>query len=216
MIDPIASAALSFDINPIFMGFIDFANEPMRVNTSGSDLQFSGTGDVDIDGFAFSGISASVVDIGPVLNKSGGSETLEVTLTALQILDQDLLDDINNEENWQGREIRLWRIIRDSNNVKQGGIQHYYTGNMTSVVINARPDSQTIKVSVEGYFAAFTAASNRSYLDQERYDPGDLSARAAIALVNNSTGGSLIGGLSEGGGGAGGGNRGFSEGFFEQ
>jgi hypothetical protein len=39
---------------------------------------------------------------------------------------------------------------------------------------------------IESYLAALTSASNRTYLDQERYDAGDLSARAAIAIANGS------------------------------
>lgn len=208
--DPTASAALSEEIiKPVFLGFIDFDNEPMRVNTSGANIAFSGTGDPDLDGFTFDGITGSAVDISPVANKDGGTESITVTLSGLPVLDQDMLDEINDPVNWRGKEMRMWRIIRNAANVQQGGVQHYYTGNMTNLNIAASPEGQTIVVTVEAYLAAYSAASNRTYLDQEKYDAGDLSARAAIAIANNASGGSPAGGviatggiISSGGGGS--------------
>ena len=214
-LDPVASAALDGQvIKPVFFGFIDFANEEMRVNTSGADIVLTGTGEPDIDGFIFDGLRADVVDISPVLNRAGGTEGIKITLSGLPVLDADLLTEIMTETNWQGREIRLWRTIRDANNVQQGGIAHYYTGNMVSLNMPTAPDSQKIEVTVESYLAAFTPASNRSYLDQEKYDAGDLSARAAIAIANNVNGGSPAGNVFTPSGGGGGGDGFFDGGNF--
>ncbi len=209
MIDPVASAALGAQVvKPIFLGFIDFLNEPMRVNTSGADLTLTGTGESDIDGIPFMGLRADVVDIGPVANRAGGTDSIQITLSGLPVLDADVVDEINDPVNWRSREIRLWRIIRNAANVHQGGVQHYYTGYMSNLTMPVTPTGQTIEVTVESYLAAYGPASNRSYLDQEKYDAGDLSARAAIAIGNNASGGSPGGGVfSPGSGGGGGGSR---------
>lgn len=208
-IDATASAALDAQIiKPVFLGFVDFLNEPMRVNTSGADMAFTGTGEPDIDGFTFLGLRADVVDIGSVSNRADGTDSITVKLSGLQTLDADVLAEIEDPANWRSREIRLWRIIRNAANVQQGGIQHYYTGYMSNLKMPVTPTGQTIEVTVESYLAAYAAASNRSYLDQEKYDSGDLSARAAIAIANNASGGSPAGNTFAptvpGGGGGGG------------
>lgn len=208
-IDATASAALNEQIiKPIFLGFIAFLNQPMRVNTSGANLTLTGTGEPDIDGFVFAGIVGDVVDIGSVANKSGGTDSINISISGISGLDEDMLTEINTPANWRSREIRLWRIIRNAANVQQGGVQHYYTGNMTRLTMPVTEYGQTIDVTVESYLAAYSAASNRSYLDQEKYDAGDLSARAAIAIANNASGGSPGGNtFAPGGGGGGGGGR---------
>jgi hypothetical protein len=203
-IDATASAALDAAvIKPVYFAFVDFENEPVRVNTSGADVDFTGTGIAELDGFRFSGLRADAVDIGPVANKSAGTDSLLITLSGLQGLDDDMLAEIADPAHWRGREIRLWRVIRNAANVQQGGIQHYYTGNMTTLSLSANPDGQTIAVIVESYIAAYAAASNRTYLDQARYDAGDESARASIDIANNG-GGSPGGSVGTGGNGMGG------------
>jgi hypothetical protein len=115
-----------------------------------------------------------------------------------------VLTTIGNRANWQGRVARLWRVIRDGQNVQQGGFQHYYTGYMTALNIEGSGETQTITVTIETYLAAFSAASNSTYLDQERYDAGDLSARAAIAIANGISGNPLVANTGSGYGNFGG------------
>ena len=206
-IDATASAALSATvIKPVYFALVDFENEPVLVNTSGADVTPSGTGEPDLDGFLFHGMRADIIDIGSVANKGGGTDSLKIKISALPTLDADMLAEISDPAHWRGREIRLWRVIRNAANVQQGGYQHYYTGNMVSMVIPSSPSDQSIELTVESYIAAYASASNRTYLDQERFDAGDLSARAAVAIANNAGGGSPagqpIGGAISGSGGA--------------
>ena len=85
----------------------------------------------------------------------------------------------------------LWRLIRNEAGSQRGAIQHYYTGYMTSLSIGGDPGQQVIDISIESYLAAFGQASNRTYLDQDLFDPGDLSARASIAIANGVSGNPL-------------------------
>lgn len=211
--DATASTALSGQvIKPIYFGFLDFVNEPIRANTSGADITISGV-NPDING-TYLGISGDLVEIGEIKVGQDGNDSLDISLSALIDLDNDMLNEIGNAANWQARTVQLWRAIRDSTNTQQGGYQHYYTGYMVDLQINAAPQNQLISITVEGYLAAFSDASNRTYLDQEKYDAGDLSARAAIAIANGTSGNSLVSNTPVpgfGGGGGGGGRFTFDE-----
>lgn len=190
--DATASAALDGQvIRPVFFCYLDVLGDPLRANTSGQAIVINGTGDSDLDGFTFDGLDPTFVDIGSVRQKDGGSDTVAAKLSGLLNLDTQLLNVIGNKANWQGRIGRLWRTIRSADGTQQGGFQHYYTGWMTALSIGGSPESQTIQLTIESYLAAYTSASNRSYLDQGTFDPGDQSALAAVAIANGTSGSPL-------------------------
>lgn len=194
--DAAAAAALNAGvIRPVFLCFLDVQGDPLRACTAGHDLSFDGTGNPDLDGKTFLGIDPTVVEISPVRNKDGGSEAVTAKLSGLLTLDAELLNLVGDKANWQGRLAQLWRIVRDENGVRQGAVQHYYTGWMTALTIGGSPENQSILVSIESYLAAYAQASNRTYMDQELFDPGDLSARAAVAIANGTSGNPLTGSL---------------------
>lgn len=187
--DATASAILDAQaIRPVFFAYLDVVGDPLRANTSGHSIELSATGDPDLDGLVFEGVDPTFVDIGSVRFKDGGADSVTAKLSGIASLDTDLLNLIGDEANWLGRTGRLWRIIRDENGAQVGAIQHYYTGWMTSLtIVGADDGSQTIQVALESYLAAYTAPSNRTYLDQSVYDPGDQSAKGAIAIANGNT-----------------------------
>lgn len=197
--DSTQAAALDEDvIRPVFFAWLDIVGDPVRGNTAGKNIVPSGTGDPDLDGHEFLGISGDFVQIGPVRYRSGGSESLTVELSGIPGLDDDTLALLADRANWQGRDARLWRIIRNAANVQQGGFHAYYTGKMTALSHGGSPgEGLRLRVTIESYLAVFSEASNRTYLDQSRYDPGDESARASIAIAN----GNYTGARSSGGGG---------------
>jgi hypothetical protein len=191
--DILASAALDTDhVNPIHFFYLDIVGDVVRVNSSGADFTPMGTGVSDLDGHLFQGIGAAFVDISSVRVESGGTESVTATLSGLPEIDSDTLNTLGDIANWKGRLSRSWRVIRDADNMKQGGFQHYHTGYMTDLAINGTDETQSITVTIETYLPAFSAASGRSYLDQERYDPLDLSARAAQGIVNGVSGNPVI------------------------
>jgi len=205
--DAAHAGALSLEvIKPVFFAWLDFVGDPVRANTSGHNITPAGTGDPELDGFEFLGISAKFVDVSPVKFKEGGSDTVTASLSGIVGLDHDTLALIQDPANWRGRTARLWRVIRNAANVQQGGFHAYYTGRMVNLKHQGTADGQVLMVQIETYLAAFSEASNRTYLDQELYDAGDLSARASIAIANgNYTGAPTRSGGSFGGGGVGGG-----------
>lgn len=203
--DTTASAALSGAvIKPVWFVYLDVVGDPLRANSSGVDISVTGSGQDDLDG-SFVGIDNQLVDISPLKIAPGGSDTMTAKLSGLPDLDDAIRATLANKANWQGRVARLWRMIRDENNVQQGAIQHYYTGYMMALMHSGSPDYLTMELSIESYLAAFSAASNRSYLDQEAFDPLDLSAKAALAIANGNKSSIITGGTGEGNYGGGGG-----------
>jgi hypothetical protein len=188
-------------IKPVWFVYLDIDGDPVRANTSGANITPSGTGDPDLDGHEFLGISAAFVDITPVKQAGGGSDTVTAQLSGIPGLDDDMLATIEDPANWRARDARLWRIVRNEANVQQGGFHNYYTGKMVALSHGGSIEGQTLRMTIESYLAVFSEASGRSYLDQERFDPGDLSARAAIAIANGNYGGASSPGGAGGGGG---------------
>lgn len=182
--DPTAAAALDGDVLPIWLVYLDFADDPLRGCTAGQTLSFSGSGDPDLDGQTFDGINSQMIEVSDVSSSESGTDTVTVVISGIASLDADMLAAINNPAIYQGRTARLWRVIRDASGAQAGGIQPYYTGYMVTGYVSSEPDEQTITIQIEGYISAHSEPSFRTYLDQESFDSGDLSARAAIAIAN--------------------------------
>lgn len=205
--DSTAAAALEAEvIKPVFFAWLDIVGDEVRANSSGHDITPTATGDDDLDDNLFVGIGAGFVDISSIKVSDQGTESVSAQLSGIQELDEETLNTLGDPANWQGRIARLWRVIRNSSNVQQGGFQTYYTGYMTSLEVGGDDSGQTITVTIETYLAAFSAAPNRTYLDQGRYDSGDESPRAAIAIANGVSG--VVGNTPTGGGSGSGGGAG--------
>lgn len=185
-------------IKPAFFAWLDFADEPVRANSSGRDRTPVGTGEPDLDGHLFTGVNSAFVSVSPVRFDIGGSQSVVVEISGLPGLDDEMLAQIEQRDNWQSRDARLWRTVRNRFNVQQGGFFNHYTGRMVDLRHKGSPTrGQIIQVRIESYLSAHSPASNATYLSQELYDPGDLSARAAVAIVNGNytgaPGGSSLG-----------------------
>lgn len=183
-LDATASAALDAEVVlPVHFIFLDIVGDPLRANTSGRNLTISGSGITNFDG-TYLGIPAKFVSVSDVKASQTGSDTVTAGLSGLINLDNDLLNVLGDKTLWKSRLGQLWRMIRDETRTQQGGVQHYYTGYMTNMQVGGSRQSQTIQVSLENYLAAFASASNATYLNQADFDPGDLSAKASIAIAN--------------------------------
>ncbi len=218
--DASAKAALSASlIHPCYVGWLDFVGDPLRVTTAPYSVTFASTGDAELDGFTFAALSPELINISQVTHRDQGSETVTASLSGIITLDDALLSLIATKSNWQGRTARLWLMMYDTAFNRVGNVWGYYTGYMSSVGIKGSPGtgteqpSQTVDISIESYLASFSEPSNRTYLDQTYYDPGDLSAEASIAIANGKSGAALSDSL----GGAGmreGGPVGMAAGLF--
>lgn len=187
--DAAAAAALAERVRrPVTFCFLDIAEEPIRVTDAPYSFTFSGTGDPDLDGYTFAAVDPRVVSVAAVKAKESGTDTVTLTLSGLAGVDGELMNTIGNKANWQGRDGRLWKAMLDPVTFTRiGAIWSYYTGYMNVPKIVGDQTSQTIALDLESYLAFFGQASNRTYLDQQLYDPGDFSAELAVAIANGAS-----------------------------
>jgi hypothetical protein len=188
VLDATAKAAMDgSELAVAWFLYLDISGDPLRVTTLGKDFTFSSTGDADLDGKTFAAFDGRPLSISNVNNSESGSETLTLELSGIVSIDTALLADIANVALWQGRVCRLWFQVYDAAGVSpQGAIVPYYTGYMVGVDLTDSPKAQSIRLSVENYLAAFSQASNRSYLNQKDYDAADTSAAATMAAANGA------------------------------
>jgi len=194
---PDSSAIAALDqpvIRPHTVGFLDILGDPIRVTTAPYSITFEGTGDADLDGHTFLAVDPRFISVSAVRSKEGGGDTVSCTLSGLAGVDDELMTRIGDKANWQGRDARLWRMMFDENLQRIGNIWCYFTGYMTVPKVVGDRSAQTIILDIETYLAFLMQASNRSWLDQARYDSGDLSAEASIAVANGTSAAALTGG----------------------
>lgn len=187
--DPTASAALSEQvIKPVYFVYLDFLDEPVLANTSGVDIIPAGTGVAKLDGQTFIGVSGQFVDLSPVKSADGGSKSITATLSGIpdDAVDTDILAILDDPTKWRSRDADVWQVIRNAANTQQGGYRTWCAGRIVALNHGGDERGLRITVQIEGYLAALSEASNRTYLDQERFDPDDLSAAASIAIANGN------------------------------
>lgn len=190
--DATASAALGASVlHPCWVGWLDFSGDPVRVTTAPYSVTFTGTGDTDLDGFTFEAANPQFIKVGPVKHREDGSETVTATMSGMVTVDTDLLNIIGNPALWRGRAAALWLMLYDTNLARIGNVWRFYTGTMVAAPISGSPEEQSIDIQIESYLASLSQPSGRTYLDQQNYDAGDLSAAAAIAIANGTGGAGL-------------------------
>ncbi len=186
--DAAAAEALAARVRrPVTFCYLDIAGDVVRVTDAPYSMTFANTGDEDLDGFTFEAVDPRVVSVGPVKAREGGSDTVTLRLSGLIGIDGDTMNAIGNKARWQGRDARLWKAMLDPDELGRiGAIWSYYVGYMSVPKIIGDQQSQTISLDLESYLAFFGQASNRSYLDQQLYDPDDRSAELAVAIANGA------------------------------
>ena len=81
-LDPTAAGHLDNEeaTNPAFYAWLDILGDPIRATTAGYNVTIAGSGDAELDGF-YDAIDPTVVNIGEVVNREGGSETVTASLS---------------------------------------------------------------------------------------------------------------------------------------
>lgn len=188
---PDATASAQLDervVKPVYLAYLDFATDPVLANSSGKDITPTGTGITKLDGNTFIGIDGHFIDLSPVQHGSAGSKSITAKLSGIpgDAVDDDTLAVLDDASQWRGRAADVWQIIRDASNTQQGAVRIWCSGRIVAMDQGGDDKGLIITVTIEGYLASLRGPSNRTYMDQELVDPGDLSAKAAIAAANGS------------------------------
>ena len=168
----------------------DFDGDPLRATSGLYDRTISGSGDAELDGF-YDSYDHNLISVGPVKHNETGSDTVTVTMSGL-LLNADLLNMIGDRTKWQGRSARLWFYCADENETQVGSIIPYYTGYMNDVVFAGSPSEQRITLTIENYLATLSGAPSQTYMMQNLFDAGDLSANATLGAANGLGSGSGV------------------------
>lgn len=199
--------------------YADIDGDVLRATTGLYDKTISGSGDSELDG-TYESYNHNIIEIGPVKHNETGSDTVSITLNGIlvnfdpimdragsQILTRDeeyifartsdFLNVIGDKSRWQGRAARLWFYCVDANETQVGSIIPYYTGYMNDIAITGSAEQQSVTMTIENYIATLSGAQNKTYMMQNQYDSGDLSANATLGAANG------LGGSAASTGGAG-------------
>ena len=225
MVDATTQAALEATVvNWRVLIYADFDGDVLRGTSGLYDKTVSGSGDPELDG-TYDSFDHNMIQVSPVKHNETGSDTVSISLGGLLvnagyiqdrfnnfILDRDgafinsrgsdFLNLIGDKTRWQGRIARLWFYCVDQNENQVGSIIPYYTGYMNEVSISGSADSQLVALTIENYLVSLSGTQNKTYLIQNLYDSGDLSAETSIAAANGmAEAGSYNYGRGGGGGG---------------
>jgi hypothetical protein len=210
MVDPTTQAALEATVvNWRVLIYADFVGDVLRGTSGLYDKVISGSGDTELDG-TYDSFNHDLINVSTVKHNESGSDTVSISMSGLVVNNADFLAIIGDKSKWQGRIARLWFYCVNENEGQVGSIIPYYTGYMNEVSISGSAESQTVTLTIENYLVSIAGAQNKTYLIQNIYDAGDLSAEASISAANGMAGaGAYMYGL---GGGSTGSNGGYSDG----
>jgi hypothetical protein len=201
MVDATTQAALEATVvNWRVMIYADFVGDVLRGTSGLYDKVISGSSDSELNG-TYDGFNHDLINVSPVKHSESGSDTVSISMSGLVVNNADFLAIIGDKLKWQGRIARLWFYCVDENENQVGSIVPYYTGFMNEVGISGDASSQTVTLTIENYLTSIAGAQNKTYLIQNIFDAGDLSAEAAISAANGMA---EAGSYNYGGGGGGG------------
>jgi hypothetical protein len=200
MVDATTQAALEATVvNWRVLIYADFVGDVLRGTSGLYDKTVSGSGDAELDG-TYDSFNHDLINVSPVKHNENGSDTVSISMSGLVVNNADFLAIIGDKSKWQGRIARLWFYCVNENEGQVGSIIPYYTGYMNEVGISGSAESQTVTLTIENYLASIAGAQNKTYLIQNIFDAGDLSAEPSIAAANGMA---EAGSYNYGGGGAG-------------
>jgi len=200
MVDATTQAALEATVvNWRVLIYADFVGDVLRGTSGLYDKTISGSGDAELDG-TYDSFNHDLINVSTVKHNESGSDTVSISMSGLVVNNADFLAIIGDKSKWQGRIARLWFYCVNENEGQVGSIIPYYTGYMNEVSISGSAESQTVTLTIENYLTSIAGAQNKTYLIQNIYDAGDLSAETSIAAANGMA---EAGNYGYGGGGAG-------------
>jgi len=188
MVDATTQAALEATVvNWRVLIYADFVGDVLRGTSGLYDKVISGSADSELNG-TYESFSHDLINVSPVKHNESGSDTVAISMSGLLVNNAAFLAIIGDKAKWQGRTARLWFYCVDQNEAQVGSVIPYYTGYMNEVSISGSAESQTVTLTIENYLASIAGSQNKTYLIQNIFDAGDLSAEASISAANGMAG----------------------------
>lgn len=118
---PIVSSAMQTALEarvlrPVFIGFLDFENDPVRVWTGPGFFAPSGTGDALLDGEQFDHVGG-LVNISDAVEDQGSGSPMTVTAAAADLDEPLLLQIVRDQRAWHMRKAVIWLGLLDEDEV---------------------------------------------------------------------------------------------------
>ena len=171
---------------------LDFKSESLFVWTGVGAIQPEGSGDSLLDGNRFEPLSNGVVlNVGDSSFSYSGSEALDLTLAVPSSQSTAIAAAQVFPDEYLSRPFTLWRALlkkfpTDPLAQPLWFFRRLRAGAMDKVEISNDGHQHTFRLTVESHASLISAATQQTYLDQERYDPADTSQRYAASIANGS------------------------------
>lgn len=172
-----------------FLIRLDFKSESVGIWTGIGAIQPTGSGDSLLDGLVFDELSQGVTTaIGDNAFSMEGSETFEMALAIPTAPSTQIAASMVYPDEWQARQATIWRalLIRAPNPLAPPVWVHrrIRSGAMDRLEVSNDGQSHIFKLSIESHAALISAATQSTYLDQQRFDPNDTSQVYAVSIAN--------------------------------
>lgn len=182
-------------VRPVFVGLLDFTDDPVYGWTGNGLLAVSGTGDPDLDGNLFAPAEGALTVTDFVENMANGEG---ITLTfAAPDNDADVVKQIVRDgRQWILRKLKIWIFFQKENEAE---VESFHRQLFSGVMIKAKTSRQldqagVITIDGDTDFALAAGAPAR-LLDHVRFNATDTATSWILDLVNGAIA-SVGGGLS--------------------
>lgn len=165
---------------------LDILGDPLLTWTGLGDLVFTAgqTGDAQLDGNIFTG-SGNIFNIGVVTDAYGGSDTMTISVTGVDITMPLLRQLIYNRDRWQFRKAWVWMVVFDPvTSTVTGKPFRIKTGRMDQMPYSESGGMGTVSVNIEGQQSYGQQPLLTRYSEAPDLNSADVSQNFVYSLSN--------------------------------
>jgi len=194
---PLVDATLTATPNLAILFYADFQDLPLRGAFAPCPIHvpiglIDSDNDSDCAGRTFDVLDSKVLQVSRVSQEDGGTDTIEFTLQA-DPSDTALMSAIENPALYAGRVVRVWvaafnaagtpvaDVVTGSYGLPVTELRRQARAYMTQPSQDADAGTYVITMSAENYLSLLSGAQNRTYVQSNLYDAGDLSGAVRMS-----------------------------------
>lgn len=178
-------------VRPVYIGWFDFKDDPIRGWTGPGVLVPTGTGDSDLDSETFDSV-AGAIDISDFTEQGGLGGPITITFSAGEMDDEDIvLQLVGDRRAFQGRTVRIWlAFLNAAESAILPEIEPLFTGIMVSAETSRQPGQPaTIAITCDQDTQKARTRAVR-LIDHQVYYPGDTASTYMNDLARGPISGS--------------------------